>query len=290
MNLADAPNVTFDDRSIAASLKSELARQMHYAVRDPTILVDPTYFPGTADWSPCVGSDPGGVVCGRESAEVLIYPSRPKRLLLSQDQPVASGTWRYRVIEDAQMRPCSVMDGTAQTFTLFIENDSDERLECTASLASGRERFSLNTEPLAVEARERRVAVEACLGGGEVFQSATAACTPRAAPPAPTWNLPAGCAYTVTQAPSIRDYYPSGARRRGEEGAVDLSFIVDAARSRPRDVESAQSSGFAGLDEAAIHYVWAIKARSTCPDVRYLIRVRFHLDDHGQAEETPRSN
>ncbi len=291
MKLTDAPNVTFDDRSIAPTLKSRFAMRMQSSLRrtDATILVDPIYFPGAADWSPCVGIDPGGVVCGREPGETVIYSSEPKRSLVSRDQPVGSGIWRYRVVENAFMRGCSWSDGPSQTFTLFVENDSDERLECTASLATQRERHSPKTEPVAVEPRERRVAFEACLGGGDIFQGATAACSARAAPPAPTWNLPSGCSYTVIEAPPIETYYPPAARRLTEEGGVDVSFIVSAPAGRTTDVEVARPSGSARLDEAALRYVKAIKARSTCPDVRYLIRVRFHLDDFGSAEETMRS-
>jgi TonB family protein len=291
MNLADAPNVTFDERSIAPNLKSRFASRMQSSLgrADATILVDPLYFPGTADWSPCVGIDPGGVVCGREPAETLIYSSGPKRLLVSSDQPLASGAWRYRVVENAFMRRCSWSDGPSQTFTLFIENDSDERLECTASLTTGRDRHAPATEPVAVEPRERRVAFEACLGGEGVFQGATAACTARAAPPPLASNLPAGCAYAVIQAPGIEEFYPPAARRLGEEGAVDVSFAVTASTGRLTDIEIAKSSGSARLDEGALRYLRNIRARSTCPDVRYPMRVRFRLDDFGGVEEIMRS-
>jgi TonB family protein len=290
MKLADAPNVTFDDRFIAPTLKLRFAERMQASLRraDSTILVDPGYFPGTADWGPCVGIDPGGVVCGKEPGETLIYSNWPKRLLVSTDEPLASGTWRYRVVENAFMRRCVWNDGPSQTFTLFIENDSDETLECAASLATGRDSHS-PTRPVAVEPRERRVAFEACLGGDGVFQGATAACTARAEPSGPTWSVPSGCAYTVSEAPSIEEFYPPASRRLAEEGMVDVSFIVTAPAGRTKDVEIAKSSGSARLDEGALRYVRAVKARSTCPDVRYLMRVRFRLNDFGEVEETMRS-
>ena len=48
----------------------------------------------------------------------------------------------------------------------------------------------------------------------------------------------------------IKPRYPSGARRRGEEGSVTLNVEINAS-GRTRSVSVMESSGFAELDEAA---------------------------------------
>ncbi len=57
---------------------------------------------------------------------------------------------------------------------------------------------------------------------------------------------------------SIKPDYPSGARRRGEEGSVILNVTINAAGAA-QQVEIVESSGFKELDEAARQAV--IKAR-----------------------------
>ena len=52
----------------------------------------------------------------------------------------------------------------------------------------------------------------------------------------------------------IKPRYPSGARRRGEEGSVTLNVRINAS-GRAVDVEITQSSGFPELDQAAKHAV-----------------------------------
>ena len=54
----------------------------------------------------------------------------------------------------------------------------------------------------------------------------------------------------------VEPTYPPTSRRQGEEGTVRLKVLVDE-RGRPRDVQVAQSSGFARLDDAAMTAVRA---------------------------------
>jgi protein TonB len=59
----------------------------------------------------------------------------------------------------------------------------------------------------------------------------------------------------------VEPIYPSAARRDGEEGTVRLRVLVDE-RGRPGEVQVAQSSGFARLDDAAVDAVrrWRFQA------------------------------
>jgi len=59
----------------------------------------------------------------------------------------------------------------------------------------------------------------------------------------------------------VEPVYPSASRRDGEEGTVRLRILVDE-RGRPTDVQIAQGSGFARLDQAAVDAVrrWRFEA------------------------------
>jgi protein TonB len=87
-------------------------------------------------------------------------------------------------------------------------------------------------------------------------------------PPAETPMPPSANAIAATEAvappgpPSqelktksrVEPVYPPAARRAGEEGTVKLRILVDE-RGAPREVQVAQGSGFARLDQAAIEAV-----------------------------------
>lgn len=76
---------------------------------------------------------------------------------------------------------------------------------------------------------------------------------PPAAPGAPAQQLQAK--------QRVEPVYPSGARRDGEEGTVRLRVLVNE-RGQPGEVQVAQSSGFARLDDAATNAVrrWRFQA------------------------------
>jgi len=59
----------------------------------------------------------------------------------------------------------------------------------------------------------------------------------------------------------VEPTYPPASRRAGEEGTVRLKVLVDES-GRPKDVQIAQTSGFARLDEAAKQAVrrWRFQA------------------------------
>lgn len=98
-------------------------------------------------------------------------------------------------------------------------------------------------------------------------------------PPADTPMEPSQNAVAATEAPStpvgapaqelktktrVEPTYPPAARRAGEEGTVRLRILVDE-RGIPRDIQIAQGSGFARLDQAAIDAVrkWRFVAASS---------------------------
>lgn len=77
------------------------------------------------------------------------------------------------------------------------------------------------------------------------------------APPAP----PSQELKTKTR---VEPAYPPASRRAGEEGTVRLRILVDE-RGVPRDVQVAQGSGFARLDQAAMEAVrkWRFAAATS---------------------------
>ncbi|MBS0366633.1 MAG: energy transducer TonB [Proteobacteria bacterium] len=79
----------------------------------------------------------------------------------------------------------------------------------------------------------------------------------RAAPPPPPRVIPGTPISAGRGLPSTDDYYPSSARRLGQEGLVGINLCVgpDGKLSQPPTVS--KSSGTASLDEAAIKWAQA---------------------------------
>jgi TonB family protein len=274
MDLEHAPDLVFEYPTIVPDLRQRFARylQSNLSRREgSTILVNA---------GPCIGISPGGFLCGN-----VVHTLEPSQYtFVSDSRSLPSGEWRYRVMEDLSMRACHVNDSQPETFTVFIENDSDELLECNASLALSQK--SPKSGPLFVEPRERRIALESCMGGK--FSDANVTCAPRV-PVAPVnWDLPAGCSFSILSSMPIEYVYPKGSIRLGEEGTVNVSFKVDK-RGLPIDAEFVSGSEVKRLQEAAFSYVKKLRVRATCPDVRYLTQVHFRLDDSGRPREQPRS-
>jgi TonB family protein len=274
-DLLHSPDIFFEDPKIAAGLRERLARDMQSTLRRLnawTILVN-------AD--PCIGLSAGGLLCGNTFYNL----SASQKLFTSDDQPLSSGVWRYRVLRNVHMRGCMTDHGTTDSTTVFIDNDSDELLECAGSLDIGYNGGN-SGGPLLVDPHERRVAFEAC-GIGK-FNSATVKCSPHAPLTPVHWAVPSGCAFSVQPPVSIEAYYPLGSRRRSEEGAVTVSFTLNAA-SRMTGATVVSGSEVERLREAALSYVKGFRVRTTCPqDARYFTRVRFRLDDFGGPVEPPK--
>jgi protein TonB len=80
---------------------------------------------------------------------------------------------------------------------------------------------------------------------------------PTDAPPsenAPVASAPTGASQDLKVTTRTEPIYPPASRRAGEEGTVRLRILVDE-RGMPRDVQLAQGSGFARLDQAAMEAV-----------------------------------
>lgn len=271
-DLESDQNLIFEYPTIIPELRQRFVSnlKLNLAREGSTILVDA---------GPCIGISPGGMLCG----SVFHTLATSQYTFVSESRSLPSGEWRYRVMENLQMRGCHVDDGRPETLTLFIENDSDELLECHASLALS-EWSPVTAGPLFIEPRERRVALESCFGGR--FSSADATCKPRAPVSPVKWDLPAGCSYSILRSTPIGWVYPKGSMRRGEEGTVNVSFKVNA-RGYAVDAEIVSGSDLKPLQEAALRHVRWLKVSATCPDARYLMQVHFRLDDSGNPRELP---
>jgi TonB family protein len=270
-DLEQVPDLVFDYPTILPELRQRFARRLQFALtlrERATILVN--------EW-PCIGISPGGLLCGN-----VFHTLKPSQYtFVSESRSLPTGAWRYRVMKDLVMRRCHVDDGKPETFTVFIENDSDEPLECHASLTLS-QWSPTKAGPLFIEPRERRVALEEC--SWDKFSSANVTCAPRAPVSPVKWDLPAGCSFSILSSSPIDYFYPKGSIRLGVEGTVDVSFKVDK-RGTPIDVEFDSGSDAKPLQEAAIRYVRLLRVRATCPDVRYLKQVHFRLDDFGEPRE-----
>jgi TonB family protein len=86
--------------------------------------------------------------------------------------------------------------------------------------------------------------------------------------------------------PSAEDYYPSSARRLGEQGVATVQVCVDERGKLSADPTIAQSSGSSSLDQGALKLAKAGSGhyRMTTEDNRpvsdcYPVRIRFQLTD-----------
>jgi TonB family protein len=274
-DLEHATDFVFEYPTIVPELRQRFARRLQFMLtlrERATILIN--------EW-PCIGISPGGLLCGN-----VFHTLKPwQYTFVSESRSLPTGAWRYRVMKDLVMRRCHVDDAQPETFTLFIENDSNEPLECHASLAVS-QRSPANAGPLLIEPRERRVALEQC--SWDQFSSADVKCAPRAPVSPVKWDLPPGCSFSILSSAPIEYVYPKGSIFRGEEGTVNVSFRVDK-QGRHIDGEVVSGSDLKPLQEAALRYVRLLRVRATCPDVRYLTQVHFRLDDFGRPRELPRS-
>lgn len=273
-DLEQVPDLVFEFPTIVPELRRRLASYLKFSLsrEGSTILVN--------EW-PCIGISPGGFLCGNGFHTL----KRSQYTFVSESRSLPTGAWRYRVMKDLVMRGCHVNDGKPESVTLFIENDSDDSLECHASLTLS-QWSPTKAGPLFIEPRERRVALEKC--SWDKFSSADVTCAPRAPVSPVRWDLPAGCSFSIANSLPIEDFYPKGSIRLGQEGTVNISFRVDERR-RPIDAELVSGSDVKPLQEAALRYVKLLRVRATCPDVRYLTQVHFRLDDFGDPREQPRS-
>jgi protein TonB len=118
--------------------------------------------------------------------------------------------------------------------------------------------------------------------------------TPLEVPPDIVMSTPAGDAAITTEATStevaparsfsikrrVDPIYPSASRRAGETGTVLLTVVV-GPDGTPTDVEVVRSSGFAGLDQAAIEAVrkWRFTVASDSSYARVQLPVTFRLEN-----------
>jgi TonB family protein len=271
MDLEQATDLVFEYPTIIPELRQRFARRLQFILsrrEGDTVLV--------SEW-PCMGISSGGLLCGN-----VFHTLKPwQYTFISDSRSVPTGAWRYRVMKDLVMRRCQVDDGEPETFTLIIENDSEELLECHASLTLNQWEPT-KAGPLFIEPRARRVALEEC--SWDKFSSADVTCATRAPVSPVKWDLPAGCSFSIVSSSPIEYFYPKGSISLGQEGTVNVSFKVNQ-RGSPIDIEIVSGSDAKPLQEAAIRYVRVFRVRATCPDVRYLTQVHFRLNDFGDPRE-----
>ena len=72
--------------------------------------------------------------------------------------------------------------------------------------------------------------------------------------------------------PPPDDFYPAGARRRNEEGAVIFEYSVKRRSQELHDVLVVVSSGFEELDSAALALSKRVAVTKQCPGKRYRMK------------------
>ena len=77
--------------------------------------------------------------------------------------------------------------------------------------------------------------------------------------------------------PGISDFYPPASVRRDEQGKVVLEYGVEEGSKTLLDVRVVSSSGFEGLDSAALRAAKFVRTFGQCPGRRYRITIAFTL-------------
>jgi TonB family protein len=87
------------------------------------------------------------------------------------------------------------------------------------------------------------------------------------------------CRVTTTGVPSVADFYPPGAKRRGEEGRVVVNVWLDQKEGQPAIVELKDSSGFPELDAAGVKMGSYMAFRGDCDQGYSSVAISFRLQD-----------
>jgi TonB family protein len=165
-------------------------------------------------------------------------------------------------------------------FLLVVRNDTPERIQCQMSAElplAGRKKPLPIENGIVLDAEATRTAIELFALGKQPPRVAASSCypIPQALPPFKDRKECKG----EFRAPSPARFYPPLSRRNLEEGAVVIEYGVVKGSTRVKDVRVVGSSGFTGLDTAALKVAYESEATHRCADARYRTRIVFKLED-----------
>jgi TonB family protein len=161
--------------------------------------------------------------------------------------------------------------------TIVVKNASSRPIQCHLSVEAPNstvESFDMADKVIFPDAMGRFSVFARIVDAPTAFHST---CRILSAQPLAELSVPPGCEVKL-RTPNLNDFYPPGAVRRGEEGAVAIEYVVDAS-GKLKDVAVVSSSGFADLDNATLKYAMRVRATTSCPDQRYRTNVHFRLTD-----------
>jgi TonB family protein len=201
-------------------------------------------------------------------------------------EAAASGTgWSVNLLAFDALRECAAntagnCKGVRRMVYVDAANQGAEYLRCT--LALDHRDFALGTQ--VTNERETllppRITRRLFLGTvGEVGGKGDLRvdCRPLAGLAA---NVAGGkCRVTTTGVPSVADFYPPGAKRRGEEGRVVVNVWLDQKEGQPAIVELKDSSGFPELDAAGVKMGSYMAFRGDCDQGYSSVAISFRLQD-----------
>ena len=238
------------------------------------------------------GLDAGQKRAANELADKLLAIIGQRRALLTAApraeklRPVAKGPgWTANLIAYDALRECTAnttgnCKGVRRLAYLQAANQGNEYLRCKFELDhrdfATAEKTTNERDTLLPPKSTRNLYFGKVgeVGGNEDLR---VTCKPVAALAA---NVAAGkCRVTTTGVPSVSDFYPPGAKRRGEEGRVVVYVLLDKKEGQPSLVELKDSSGFGELDVAGVKMGTYMAFKGDC-DVGYSsVAISFRLQD-----------
>ncbi len=203
----------------------------------------------------------------------------------SEIQRTSTGEWQYKLQKSAQPWPCeaNAANDRCVEHVLTIANRSGETLECRLRVELKRgDGSSAGTHdgPALVLPRTSPDVYSTITDANTRAEIGAVDCKART--PYRRMGKGEGCNFSFMGKP-FETYYPDGAKLRGLQGPVIVSFLLDRREGSARDVTVAESSLVPELDAAALRFIKDQLFTTNCPDQRYDLLMRFKLRDEALA-------
>lgn len=200
-------------------------------------------------------------------------------VLVSPDQPVEGGHWKYTMSRSAVPWNCGGKHGqqTCVDAEVSVDNQSGRTLECKLRVdykaPDGRMLASFDAPAVILPRSQARVHRHIIVPD-TLSEVKRLDCIARA----PYQRVPKveGCTYDM-KGPLLEEYYPPSAVRESLEGPVVVAFTLPKDAGKAIEAVVAESSLVPELDTAALRFIADQRFTTPCPGTRFDVRIRFQL-------------
>jgi TonB family protein len=200
-------------------------------------------------------------------------------VLMSLEQPVEGGHWKYILSRSAVPWSCGGKNGqqTCVDAHVSVDNQSARTLECKLSVdykaPDGRMLASFDAPAVVLPRSQARVHRQVIIAD-TLSEVRRLDCISRA--PYQRVAKVEGCTYDM-KGPALEEYYPPSAVRQSLEGPVIVAFTLPKDAGKATGAVVAESSLVPELDTAALKFIADQRFTTPCPGTRFDVRIRFQL-------------